>query len=68
MNSFNNLIIKRSDCRICKSKNIKKVVELGLMPLAGNFVNKKDRHKKEPKFPLDLYFCKNVNLFRLKIQ
>ena len=36
------------------------------MPLAGNFVNKKDVYKKEPKFPLDLYFCKKCKLVQVK--
>ena len=66
MNNYNNLIIKRSDCRICKSKKIKKVVDLGLMPLAGNFVEYKDKNKREAKFPLDLYFCSNCKLVQVK--
>lgn len=66
MKKYNNLIIKRSDCRICKSKDIKKVVDLGLMPLAGNFVEYKDKSKNEAKFPLDLYFCSNCKLVQVK--
>ena len=43
--SNNKLINKRSDCRICGNKNIKKIIDLGIMPLAGNFIEKNLKKK-----------------------
>ena len=60
------LVNFRSDCRVCGNKKIKKIFNLGTMPLAGNFVKKKDIKKKEVKVPLTLYFCKNCKLVQVK--
>ena len=40
------LVNKRSDCRVCGNKKIKKIIDLGIMPLAGNFIEKKNLQKK----------------------
>ena len=60
------LIQYRSDCRVCGSKNIKKIIDLGVMPLAGNFVKKKDLDKKEIRVSLKLYFCNVCKLVQVK--
>ena len=36
------LVQKRSDCRVCGNKDIIKILNLGNMPLAGNFIKKLD--------------------------
>ena len=64
--SNNKLINKRSDCRICGNKNIKKIIDLGIMPLAGNFIEKKNLKKKEFKIPLDLYYCSKCKLVQIR--
>ena len=61
-----NLVNFRTNCRVCKSKNLMKIVNLGLMPLAGNFVKKKDIGKKEIKVPLIIYYCKKCKLVQVK--
>ena len=60
------LIQYRSDCRVCGNKNIKKILNLGIMPLAGNFVKKKDLNKKEIRVSLKLYFCNVCKLVQVK--
>ena len=64
--SNSKLINKRSDCRICGNKNIKKIIDLGIMPLAGNFIEKKNLKKKEFKIPLDLYYCSKCKLVQIR--
>ena len=60
------LIKYRYDCRVCANNKIKKILDFGKMPLAGNFIKKKDLKKKEIKAPLELYFCKNCKLVQVK--
>ncbi len=66
MNKNFRLVNKRSNCRICGNKKIKKIIDLGIMPLAGNFIEKKNIKKKEFKLPLDLYYCSKCNLVQIK--
>ena len=51
-------------CRFCKSKNLKKVIDFGLMPLAGGFL-KKQEVKKEKKYPLRVFICEDCGLVQL---
>ena len=51
------IVNKRNTCRVCYSQNLKKIFDLGVMPLAGNFIKKKNLRKNEIKVPLVLYFC-----------
>tara|TARA_A100001015_G_scaffold286440_1_gene355112 strand:- start:5321 stop:6544 length:1224 start_codon:yes stop_codon:yes gene_type:complete len=43
-------------CRICKSKEIIKILDLGKQPLANHILNKVD--EKAKTFPLDIFLCK----------
>lgn len=49
-------------CRICKSKDLKKVFSLGKQPLANQFL--KDPIKVK-EYPLDLYRCQHCTLLQL---
>jgi len=60
------LVQKRSDCRVCGNKDIIKILNLGNMPLAGNFIKKKDLNKKEIKVNLSLYFCNKCKIVQVK--
>ena len=60
------LIKFRSDCRVCNNKHINTILNLGVMPLAGNFVKKTDLNKKEIKVPLKLHYCKKCKLVQVK--
>ena len=51
----------KKNCRFCKSKKLKKVIDLGLMPLASGFL-KKQQIKKENKYPLRIFICEHCGL------
>ena len=55
----------KNECRICKSKELELVLDLGIQPLANAFIKKEDLEKSENKFPLRLYLCKNCYLLQL---
>lgn len=54
----------KNNCRFCGSKNLKKVIDFGLMPLAGGFL-KKEEIKKEKKYPLRVFICESCGLVQL---
>ncbi len=60
------IVNKRNTCRVCYSQNLKKIFDLGVMPLAGNFIKKKNLRKNEIKVPLVLYFCDQCKLVQVK--
>ncbi|MDO8633872.1 MAG: class I SAM-dependent methyltransferase [archaeon] len=51
-------------CRICGSKDLKKYLNLGQMPLANNLVDVKS-NKSDLFFPLEVLFCKKCFLSQL---
>ncbi len=53
---------QKLNCRICDSKNMEKVLDLGSMPLANDFLSKKSLHVPEMVFPLAINFCSNCSL------
>ena len=55
--------IKR--CRICKSSDLYKFLDLGKMPIPNGFLRKEDLPKKEKYFPLACLFCRNCTLVQL---
>ncbi len=57
------LITKRQNCRICKSKKLINFVNLGDMPLADLFL--KTPNSPEHKFPLNVKVCGNCFLVQL---
>lgn len=61
----NRVIFKRLDCRVCKSKNLTKVMVLGPSPLANAFLTKDQIDLGENFYPLDLYFCNNCSFLQL---
>ena len=50
----------RDNCRLCKSKNIEKVLELEATPPADSYINTKSLLNNNIN-PLDLYFCNNCS-------
>ncbi len=52
-------------CRICKSQNLVKFLDLGNQPLANSFLKTKSQFAHEPKYPLAVYFCEDCNLAQL---
>jgi SAM-dependent methyltransferase len=51
-----------TNCRICYSKSLSKVINLGYLAFTGKFWNK---NKKVPKAPLELVQCKKCELVQL---
>ena len=51
-------------CRICESKNLDLVFDLGNQPWGNNFLTL-DKIGKEKKYPLELLYCNNCSLSQL---
>ena len=52
-------------CRLCKSKNLEKVLDFGKTPTANSFLKKSQLRDKEDFFPLAVNFCKNCGQLQL---
>jgi dTDP-4-dehydrorhamnose reductase/SAM-dependent methyltransferase len=48
----------KEECRVCRSKDLEKYLDLGLMPLANNLEFTSRRAKNKDRFPLQVNFCK----------
>jgi len=57
--------IHKKNCRICRSSNFVKILDLGKLPLANSFLKREDLDKPEPRFPLAVYFCKKCGFLQL---
>jgi 2-polyprenyl-3-methyl-5-hydroxy-6-metoxy-1,4-benzoquinol methylase len=54
------------DCRFCGKKDIFRFLELGTMALANSFLTAGElKSVKEPKYPLDVYFCEQCGLVQI---
>lgn len=51
-------------CRFCFSRNVKKVIDIGYLPLAGGFLKSKKYFNSEKFYPLELNFCTNCLLLQ----
>lgn len=56
---------KRTDCRVCLSADLKRVLTLGSTPPANAFLAKNELNKPELFFPLELYFCRDCGFVQL---
>ncbi|MCX9014406.1 MAG: class I SAM-dependent methyltransferase [Candidatus Methanoperedens sp.] len=53
-------------CRFCDNTNVKRFLELGEMPLANAFLTGDEVNDiKEPRFPLDVFFCDDCGLVQI---
>ena len=52
-----------SHCRICDSRNLRSVIDLGEMPLANRL--KPAAHTPEKRFPLEVEFCRDCGNLQL---
>lgn len=55
----------KSQCRICKSENLTKFLDLGKQPLANSFIKNESEFESEKMYPLVAYFCNECNLAQL---
>lgn len=60
-----NKVKKITYCRLCKSKKLKKVLDLGKTPPANSFFKKSQLKNKEDFFPLVVNFCTNCGQLQL---
>jgi hypothetical protein len=54
-----------NECRICSSKNLVSIIDLGEQPWCNNFITKTERRLGIPKYPLELMLCKDCTLPQL---
>lgn len=53
-------------CRFCDNTNVKRFLEFGEMPLANAFLTEDAvTNFTEPRFPLDVFFCKDCGLVQI---
>ncbi len=55
-------VIRREDCRLCQSKNLKLVLKLEPTPLADSYI---PEATKQSIYPLDLYLCEDCGFTQL---
>lgn len=53
------------ECKFCKSKDVEKVIELGIQPVANNLLTKEQLQQNCPHYPLEAFFCNNCSLLQL---
>lgn len=46
-----------TQCILCNSKKLKKVLSLGFHPLADSFLSHEQLHKEEMRYPLEILLC-----------
>ncbi len=51
-----------SECRVCGSTNLRKYLDLGLMPLANNLADDPQTAKDIDRYPLQVSFCAECSL------
>jgi hypothetical protein len=59
-----NYILKQK-CRICSSKNLTIILDLGKQPPANSFIDQSELNSPEHKFPLRLFWCEDCYLVQL---
>ncbi len=65
--SSKSIATPHTNCRVCGSANLKKYLDLGLMPLANNLEFTAQRAKAQEKYPLQIMFCENCALSQLSV-
>jgi 2-polyprenyl-3-methyl-5-hydroxy-6-metoxy-1,4-benzoquinol methylase len=57
--------MRKTNCRMCKSNNIQKFLDLGFSALSDNFLITEQLEESESFFPLTVYLCSNCGLCQL---
>lgn len=58
-------MLERSDCRICGSRDMLRVLDLGCQPPSNSFIVAEDI-VREQRFPLEVYLCRSCGLSQLR--
>lgn len=56
---------KRTNCRACKSTNVKLALNLAATPVGDHYLKENDLGKVQQSYPMDLYFCNDCTLAQL---
>ncbi len=64
-NKNNILKYYKFECRCCGNKNLKRVISLGMQPLANNLLSKKNQICE--KYPLELNYCPQCHNCQLSV-
>jgi SAM-dependent methyltransferase len=59
------LVTHRDNCRVCGSRSLNKLFDLGDMPLAGSFLSSEMSINDENFFPLSVYYCEDCTLVQV---
>jgi len=54
-----------NNCRLCSSRKLDKVVDIGSTPVSEKYSSKKNSLPEEKMVPLNLYFCNNCSHIQL---
>lgn len=57
--------MKLERCRICKNEKLKKILDLGEMPLANAFLDENKLSQKEISYPLRVVWCESCGLLQI---
>ena len=57
--------MKKTNCRMCKSSNIQKFLDLGFSALSDNFLTFEQLEESETFFPLTVHMCLDCGLCQL---
>src|SRR5487761_859484 len=60
-----NLHTRRATCRGCGGARLSPFLSLGDLPLANSFLTADQLQEPEPRFPLEVYFCRDCALIQL---
>jgi SAM-dependent methyltransferase len=56
---------EKKTCRICASDDLAVYLDLGTMPLVNRYLQSADETHSEPRFPLQIAFCRKCGLSQL---
>jgi len=54
-------------CRVCESGDVMPFLDLGQMPLVNRYLSPADLDQEEPRFPLQILFCRSCSLSQLSV-
>lgn len=63
----NSICNAHTKCRVCKSTNLSKYLDLGLLPLSNNLEPTEQLAKDKKRFPLQVMFCNDCGLSQLSV-
>ncbi len=60
------IIMKKPDCRFCRSEDLHSFVNLGMSPLSNSYLTSQQLHAMEPFYPLHCFVCGSCFLVQLE--